>query len=137
MAHEKGASRAWQRVQKLYAKLWLFFDQFTEAGRHWKRKCAAQKVVEAHGLRVLEWDDEIDLDLDRLAKTDMDLYLSVKTLRRAGYLVVNRDLRLIGSVRQAVFTESSEMQAEKRRATFRLVETSEGGAKTTKSQPLP
>jgi len=50
----------------------------------------------------------------------MDLYFAVKTLRRSGHVIVDKEWSLIGSVHQNYF-ESSDERAQKRRESFRLV----------------
>ena len=80
----------------------------------------ANKVLEANGLKALRWDDGIPLNVDNLSRGEMDLYFAVKTLRRSGHVIVDKEWSLIGSVHQNYF-ESSDERAQKRRESFRLV----------------
>lgn len=108
-------------IRHSFQKIRLFFIyNFTEVGRNYVRCELANKVLEANGLKALRWDDGIPLDMDNLSRGEMDLYFAVKTLRRSGCVIVDKEFRLIGSVHKNYF-ESSDERAKKRRESFQLV----------------
>lgn len=108
-------------IRRISKKIRFFFiDNFTEEGRNYVRCELANKVLEANGLKALRWDDGIPLNVDNLSRGEMDLYFAVKTLRRSGHVIVDKEWSLIGSVHQNYF-ESSDERAQKRRESFRLV----------------
>jgi|JRYH01.1.fsa_nt_gb hypothetical protein len=110
-----------QWIRHFFKKLRLFFIyNFTEEGRNYVRCELANKVLEANGLKALRWDDGVPLNVDNLSRGEMDLYFAVKTLRRSGCVIVDKQWRLIGSVHQNYF-ESSDERAQKRRESFQLV----------------
>ncbi len=96
---------------RLFQKIRLFFvDNFTEAGRHYARCVLANKVLEANGLKALRWDDGVPLNADNLARNKMDLYLAVKTLRRNGHLIVDKDLHIIGTAHPSYYQPDGETE---------------------------
>lgn len=112
-------------MKNIFKKLKYFFqDNFTDAGRSYVRNELANKVLEAHGLKALRWDDGVPMNIDNLSRGKMDLYLAVKTLRRSGHLIVDKDFKLIGSAHRNYY-ESSEERAQKRRESFQLVRQNE------------
>lgn len=108
-------------LKRIFRNFRLFFiNNFTETGRNFVRCELANKVLEENGLKALRWEDGIPLNVENLSRGKMDLYLAVKTLRRSGHLIVDKEWTLIGSVHQNYF-ESSDERAQKRRASFQLV----------------
>lgn len=96
---------------RLFHKIRLFFvDNFTEAGRNYARCILANKVLEANGLKALRWDDGVPLNADNLAHDKMDLYLAVKTLRRNGHLIVDKDWHIIGTAHPSYYQSGGETE---------------------------